>query len=333
MRRELIRKVSGCFVLVVILLASSAIRGETAPPTPDVAQAPGRDSITLKLDPDTQKLLQRLADSRETPSAKTQDGDSWDKDKFTTLMSTLWQAPLAILAIVLAIGGFFGLQGYRELRESLSKQLKSEVEHTAALTIATGHLDSALTAWELSLDLASVESGLSEGQIDRQVPPKVFRETALAHLRAAKKTARLAVTAVGRIPSDVSVRVRGRSKELIGVQARQSYAYYIASDPESKDYEFVDALKFSEEAVQRLDDSEWMKREGVSEDDRGSLWVDTFLYIRIIYADKIVHQADYEKEEGRKQLRRAEQELLRARERWVKIQGRATYDDVIHRFG
>lgn len=70
MTRELIRKVSGCLVLVVVLVASSPIRGETAPPTPDAVQGSGRDSmtVTLKLDPDTQKLVQRLADCRETPA-------------------------------------------------------------------------------------------------------------------------------------------------------------------------------------------------------------------------------------------------------------------------
>lgn len=69
MMRELISKVTSCFVLVVVLVALPPIRGETAPPTPDVAQGWGRDSMTLKLDPDTQKLVQRLADSRETPAA------------------------------------------------------------------------------------------------------------------------------------------------------------------------------------------------------------------------------------------------------------------------
>jgi hypothetical protein len=69
MMRELIRKVSGCIVLVVVLVASSPIRGETAPPTPEAAQGSGRDSMTLKLDPDTQKLVQPLADRRETQTA------------------------------------------------------------------------------------------------------------------------------------------------------------------------------------------------------------------------------------------------------------------------
>src|ERR1039458_4614939 len=98
MKRGLITNILCCIVLAIALVALSPVRGQTAGPTS--VQTPGatRDSttVTLKLDPETQKLVQRLAERPETPSAKIQSGDPWSNQEFQTLMSTLWQAPLLI---------------------------------------------------------------------------------------------------------------------------------------------------------------------------------------------------------------------------------------------
>jgi len=94
-----------------------------------------------------------------------------------------------ILAVVLAVGAFFGWQGYTDLRKRLEIELSSKVQSVTDVTIAASDLDAALVSWLLALDLARVESRRSDTAIDKEFPPEIFSTdtSATAHMKAASR--------------------------------------------------------------------------------------------------------------------------------------------------
>jgi hypothetical protein len=241
--------------------------------------------------------------------------DLWSHPAFQQLMATLWQAPLTILAIVLAIGGIIGWQGYQDIKKNLfqllrerNEQLKAEVEYQANLTIARGDLTAALYSWELAFELAKQQMVKEGKQLDiyKQFPPEVFDETchATPHMRAAKRLALRAVRAVNRVPAELPIEVFGQPKEVFKMEAQQSCAYYIATDYRKAAEEglWIRALNYSDQARKVLDDEKWMTQQKLDKRIKGPLWYDTFIYVRVIYSksNPTVPEAMYQFEQSRK---------------------------------
>jgi hypothetical protein len=164
--------------------------------------------------------------------AATPTPDLWSMPAFQTLMNTLWQAPLTILAIVLALAGLIGWEGFRALGNRLRDQLIGEVKAAGSLATAAGLLDSAINSWQLAIDIA-VAAGVTDP--DREIPPSFFFNPpvlnstspissadvlslllghALPHLRSAKNESYTAITSYLRDLPDNAV-LRGRSKRYI----------------------------------------------------------------------------------------------------------------------
>jgi len=219
--------------------------------------------------------------------------DLWINPAFQEAMTTLWAAPLTILAIVFAVVGIAGWQGYKDIRQRLEDELSNRVQYVTDLTIAAGDVDAALVSWKLAMSLARQESRISESAIDKEFPPAAFAvdSSAQAHIKAAKGFAEKAVNAFKRVPDHINVTVRGRSKEVLRIEVLQSYAYYIATDAKTIAVDargsqamWDEALTYSRMALRVLEDSAWVKQESLNIREVGPRWRDTFIYVRVIYA-------------------------------------------------
>jgi len=287
--------------------------------------------------------------------------DLWSNPAFQTLMSTLWAAPLGILAIVLGIAGFVGWQGYNEIKEKIlaeltsrieqfrndfaseQKQLIAQVQYQASLSTARSQIDLAWQAWNLAVDLVQLDlvkeigdQSLADGavleaakkkaaeQIDTDLPPKFFITTrgALAHVRFAKNASDRALFYLGRIPDEAQVKLEDESKKYLELEASQAYAYHVATDyRDSSTDEWTQALIASQRALAELDSDWFIHRE--DSEATAVAWIDTYLYVRIVYL--LTKNKDHPKE--------AEQEFLKASEVYRdRVANRAALIEVKRRF-
>ncbi len=224
--------------------------------------------------------------------------DLWSTPPFQALMNTLWQAPLLILAIVLSVAALVGWQGYQEIKETLysdlkkrqdefkeeQKQLEAEVAQSASMAIAAGQTDAAYQSWLLARDLVKEAKKVTEAQMDEKLPPGDFLDApgALSHVRFAKNLCNRALLYLAQLPDQLQITFFGRSKKYLELEARQSYAYYVATDyNNSSAREWEEALGSSERALAELR-SEWLTQQEDYEEVQ-ELWIDTYLYVRVIY--------------------------------------------------
>jgi hypothetical protein len=201
------------------------------------------------------------------------------------LTTAIWQAPLAILAIVLAIGGLLGYQAYQDTKSKLERELSNEIREMVQLAIGVSLGDAAFNSYSLAMAL----TGLDERVIDAILPPD-FGINVRAHVGFAKEAADAALQYIGNISRDAKPTFFGRSKEYHAWQAGQSYAYYVATRySESTEQEWDRALAYSDSANDALEDPKRLRSEpGILFGERAHAWKDTFFYVRVLYAMKFM---------------------------------------------
>ena len=231
------------------------------------------------------------------------------------LIDTLWQAPLAILTIVLAIGGFFGWQAYSELSDRLyrrvSEKVISEAQTLGGFSLVLGQITTALGIWKLAVELviekspggppkSLADSEKAEKEFDKKLQrTDEYPETAASHIRAAKYILFQAVGHLARLPDDVDLPVTYLLRSsVVRMEAKQAYAYQIATDYFSTPSEWEDALRYSREALIFSEDQKLLEAQlggdKIRALERAAAWADTFLYVRALFeeAAKKFQEAD-----------------------------------------
>lgn len=254
-----------------------------------------------------------------SPTPLPAGGIYWRDPGFQTLMATLWQAPLVILSVVIAVAAFFGWQGYVRIGERLTRRTRKDVAQVASLAAAAGHLDAAWSCWMLALGLEDPSS--EEEDIGKRLP--VFKvdppSSALVHLRGAKRNAEHALRSLEQVPRDSEVYLLGSrggvdgehvTREYLRAEALQSIAYYIACDPRSRKEDYQTAIRYSAAALSLMEDDDWVKRSRVDKYHVAPQWLDTFLYVRW----------------------KSRMETRKAREKLQEIEGFENFLPVVHRF-
>jgi hypothetical protein len=214
--------------------------------------------------------------------------DLWDNPAFHEAMTTLWTAPLTILAIVFAVAGIAGLQGYRDIKQRLESELEKKISAVVDMAIGISNRDSAYYAWELAENL------INNPRLDDHLPPwnLMHNSNASAHLKFAKEASELALRYLDRVPDNLEIRAIGQSNKYLRLQTGQSYAYYVAMSYEDTQYpsqeDWARALDCSSEAYRALTRPDWLEKEPKVTIPRVMYaWTDTFFYVRVLYAAKI----------------------------------------------
>jgi hypothetical protein len=278
-----------CILAVLGFAGAQVLRPVTGPSSPStdmngayIATETKYTEVLKDYEKTNQEYVRRIS-----TTAQNGNGDGTTlPDLQQQLANAIWQAPLEILAIVLAIAAFFGWQGYTDLKKKLSVELKKEVSAasdnrvTETLVIALTELASSL--WRLSEEVKDDDGNdvNSDG-----IPPNLS-QNGLAHVSMAR-----------RLLTDLLRRLNGVSEEVIighssleraKLEVRQAWAYHTATladygragrspsfrAPQISEEDWDNALEYSAEALAKLD-----KYKGAL-----GLWLDTFLYVRILHA-------------------------------------------------
>jgi hypothetical protein len=166
----------------------------------------------------------------------------------------------------------FGWAAYVDLRQRLEATVGAVLAHHSHLTIGFTFNNLGKTYWQLSCDL--------DGVRDDDMPPALSPH-ATAHLAAAKTLFRWSMVYCDKLP--VGFCDERLSKEALTLQARQGWAYCVASGPRiATPTEWQDALAYSEDALK-----ETLRRNALNERlhaEWAPQWIDTYLFVRVVYA-------------------------------------------------
>jgi hypothetical protein len=153
---------------------------------------------------------------------------------------------------------------------------------------------------------------------------------AASHMRAARSVLSHAIKNVDQLPDDADVRVTGRLRSgIVRLEAKQSYAYYTATDHLSEPGDWEDALRFSREALTATQDQNWLEAQLEGDKRRARSraveWTDTFIYVRVQFSRVARSLGDATRE-------RAAREMNAARQAYEHLPLDDAYDDVRERF-